>query len=291
MDWFRVDVRLPHDPKIIAAGLEGHALFIGALAYSAKQETDGFVPSAAVPTLSPLVKKPERVAVALVDAGLWEETPRGYQIPRWTKHNPTHAEMEASRAEKELRREQERERKADWRRRRAAMSQGLSPGTSHGTTGGTGTSLSHGLSRGLSRGLSGPGPVDVPLLDTGRYEDGTLRESDLELTLDGQVPPEGGSGGEPDHFVSPENLTPDEAYLWGKLCREHHPFRSVWPGVFEELIAQHGHTALLEGLRTLSLSDLSEVSHPRAYLIQTVAEKAAQLLHEAGTDRQEGAGE
>jgi len=122
MPWFYVDdgfsdskpvSNLPDGRRLAAIGL-----WTLAGSWSAKEETDGHVPSA---RLRALGSKPALVDV-LTDPGplnapLWERTPHGILFRAWEKWQPTHAELEAER------RENERKREADAARKRAERAQ------------------------------------------------------------------------------------------------------------------------------------------------------------------------
>lgn len=116
MPWFYVDdgfsdskpvSNLPDTQRLAAIGL-----WTLAGSWSAKEETDGHVPSA---RLRALGSKPALVKVLTdpgpLNAALWERTPHGILFKSWDKWQPTHAELEAERLENERKREADAARK------------------------------------------------------------------------------------------------------------------------------------------------------------------------------------
>ncbi len=243
MDWFRTDVGIGTDPKIIAVGLDAAWLFICGLAYVGKHETDGFIPTEALKILTPLAHRPTRNAQALVRAGLWAKDPAGYQIPKWSKHNPSHEEMDAKRERSERDRDRERERKAEWRTRK--VSRDLSHPLSHGTNPGT-------------------VPPFVPPLDTERHETEDLATDStaaLNLNPAAELPL-------PDNL--PEGvirvLDDDQTYLLAKIARANPQFRDLTPAHLARLQSHPGSRVLRESLRALYGSVPAHVDSPAAYL-------------------------
>lgn len=85
MPWFKVDDKLAFHPKVLAAGNTAIGLWIRAGAWAADQLTDGHIPAQMIPVLG---GKPAD-ARRLVDAGLWDRTPNGYQFHDWDDYQPT----------------------------------------------------------------------------------------------------------------------------------------------------------------------------------------------------------
>ena len=79
-------------------------LWVVAGSWCGDQLTDGAIPR---DMLAALGGKPAD-ARALVEAGLWEETPAGWRFHQWDGQNPVRADVEAKR-------EQDRQRKAEAR--------------------------------------------------------------------------------------------------------------------------------------------------------------------------------
>lgn len=100
MPWFKVDDRLHSHPKWRATPLPARALWVTAGSWCADQLTDGFVPRHMLRAL----EGTPSLARQLVEAGLWEEAPKGWRFHQWdcdgdgTTRNPTRAEVERDRA-------------------------------------------------------------------------------------------------------------------------------------------------------------------------------------------------
>jgi len=77
-----------------------------ALCWSSTYLTDGFIPAAQIPKLTGDVSKllpngdPLELVIALLKAGLWEDTEGGYKIHDYLDYNPSREEVLAERAEK-----------------------------------------------------------------------------------------------------------------------------------------------------------------------------------------------
>lgn len=89
-------------PKAIKAGRDGRDIYITGLCWSRDQLTDGAIPAAVLGHLAYLAGVPENdAAVAtdrLVDVGLWERTPDGWQIHDYADHQLTRADIDGMRA-------------------------------------------------------------------------------------------------------------------------------------------------------------------------------------------------
>ncbi len=88
-----LNVDFATDPKMLAAGPNAAYLYLCSLAYckrTAKRGGDGVVHRNQLRVLAlGQPSKPERLAAALVEVGLWEECDEGWSIPAWLKHNPS----------------------------------------------------------------------------------------------------------------------------------------------------------------------------------------------------------
>lgn len=111
MVWVRLADDFPHHPKILKAGPLAGWLWACGLAYANKYATDGFIPAAQVRLLADL-QAPDDQARRLVDVGLWEVAPSGYQIHDFAAYQPSSDEVKRER-------ESAARRQADYRRRRA----------------------------------------------------------------------------------------------------------------------------------------------------------------------------
>ena len=108
MPWVRIDDEMPHHPKVVQVGPLGFAMQVAGLCYCNRFLTDGFIPTAAVPTFLDFSELDEHafngrggvcwMAVAkLVEAQVWEETENGYQIHDYLDYQPSKAAILAER--------------------------------------------------------------------------------------------------------------------------------------------------------------------------------------------------
>lgn len=112
MSWGRIDDGAPTHPKFIQAGPLAFGFFWAGCCYANRHRTDGFIPTKAIFSILPGMRRGACVstAVALVEAGLWEVKNDGYQIHDFLKYNPSRAQHEEETAKAA-------ERKARWRER------------------------------------------------------------------------------------------------------------------------------------------------------------------------------
>ncbi len=107
MAWVRIDDRLPEHPKLARAGdlapLCGW-LFTCGLSYCNRWLTDGFIPHGQVPRLVVLTGglsiggQPvtiDDLVRALVDVGMWEARPDGYQVHDYLVYQPSREKVTA----------------------------------------------------------------------------------------------------------------------------------------------------------------------------------------------------
>ena len=121
MVWAKIDDAILDNPKIARVGVYGFALHVAAVTWCCRNLTDGFIPSARVTALLTLEKvmfdvanplalvgEPESmagdtglsaltIAEALVDAGLWDRAPGGFQLHDFLEYNPSREEVLAKR--------------------------------------------------------------------------------------------------------------------------------------------------------------------------------------------------
>ena len=86
LPWVRLDTQFASNPKVIALiSAKKHraiVLYVCALGYAGAHQTDGFIPSAALPFLHGTAKD----AVDLVMARLWHCTEGGWGINDWDEY-------------------------------------------------------------------------------------------------------------------------------------------------------------------------------------------------------------
>lgn len=95
MAWIKVDVRASTDPRLLSVGLAGRGLWLDAMCYCGMHQTDGLIPQA-------IVTDP-KLAARLVTAGLWAQTPTGYEVRDYLVLNSTQEQITRARAEKAAR--------------------------------------------------------------------------------------------------------------------------------------------------------------------------------------------
>lgn len=95
MAWIKVDVRASTDPRLLSVGYAGRGLWLDAMCYCGMHQTDGLIPQA-------IVTDP-KLAARLVTAGLWAQTPTGYEVRDYLILNSTQEQITRARAEKAVR--------------------------------------------------------------------------------------------------------------------------------------------------------------------------------------------
>jgi len=93
MTWFKVDDSFYDHPKVFDAPDCAVALWTRAGTWSARNLTDGFVPTG-MPAR--LCDDPERAVRELINRGLWSRSRGGYQFHDWAQYQPTRDEAIAS---------------------------------------------------------------------------------------------------------------------------------------------------------------------------------------------------
>ncbi len=88
MAWVKIDANFTDHPAILECGPTAAWLYVCGLAYTARYETDGFLPHQQIRRLAD-VANPGLWADQLVLAGLWLPTANGFQIAatlQWSCH-------------------------------------------------------------------------------------------------------------------------------------------------------------------------------------------------------------
>lgn len=99
MSWVKLDDGFPEHPKVQHVGLVGMALQVAALCYSARNLTDGHIPSAMVPKLTGMTPKASKTLAGLmVESGLWDMCAgqvggTEYVIHDYLDYNPSRASV------------------------------------------------------------------------------------------------------------------------------------------------------------------------------------------------------
>ena len=97
MTWIKVDDSFGDHPKVMALGrdrMAGLGVWTAAACYCARHLTDGFVPSAVAEGFCHT-----RIIGKLVDVGLFDKVPGGYQLHDWLDYNPPRSKVLKDRQE------------------------------------------------------------------------------------------------------------------------------------------------------------------------------------------------
>ena len=103
LPWVRLDTNLPsHDKMLTLIGMkDGYRagfVYVCGLAYCGQNETDGFIPTAALPFVHGRKADAER----LVEVGLWAPAPNGWQLRNWDGRQQSVGTSKALRAGQRL---------------------------------------------------------------------------------------------------------------------------------------------------------------------------------------------
>lgn len=97
MTWFKVDDSFYDHPKVFDAPDCAVALWTRAGCWSARNLTEGFVPTG-IPAR--LCGDPDTAVADLLRRGLWTRASGGYRFHDWTNYQPTAEQVEALRAKR-----------------------------------------------------------------------------------------------------------------------------------------------------------------------------------------------
>jgi len=138
----RLDTGWHANPKVLALGLQAMGLHAWSISYCDYVRSDGFIPAGAWPAL-PGVRQALK---QLVDAGVWEMRPDGYQLHDYLQYNRSKEQIEAELADNRV------------RKRSARNPEHVRPDTARNQNGG-------GPESGRNPRAPGPGPLSTGLLD------------------------------------------------------------------------------------------------------------------------------
>lgn len=94
-----LDVEFATDPKILDAGPLAAYLYVCSLAYCKRSDEAGNIHRSQLRVLAlGLPGRAQQYADTLVKVGLWAETPEGWEIPSWLKHNLSPDQLEDRKA-------------------------------------------------------------------------------------------------------------------------------------------------------------------------------------------------
>lgn len=94
--WVKLLDNFTEHPKVVEAGEDAAWVYVCGLLYCSRQLSDGFIPTGAVRILTGRRNALALISV-LVDVGLWEKAPGGWQVHDYEEHQRTRAEVEAIR--------------------------------------------------------------------------------------------------------------------------------------------------------------------------------------------------
>lgn len=102
--WAKLPCDMIADPRVLQAGVEAFGLWARGIAYAKQQLTDGLVPRSALAWVG-IGMEPDRLRAAveaLVAAGLWQRTAKGFRVPpqEWARWQTTREEVEAVREQR-----------------------------------------------------------------------------------------------------------------------------------------------------------------------------------------------
>lgn len=104
MPWFKVDDTLAWHRKAVQAGNAAMGLWVRAGSWSSQQLTEGFIPSDIAAAMGTRAE-----ATRLINAGLWDTVPGGYQFHQYLDRNPSREQVEKERADSKERQRRARE--------------------------------------------------------------------------------------------------------------------------------------------------------------------------------------
>ncbi|MGI6878799.1 hypothetical protein [Microbacterium sp. gxy059] len=103
LPWIRIDSDIASNPKIAdliaehgAKGKAAAFVYVAAIGYAAAHQTDGHIPRGGLL----ICHGTPNDARLLVDAGLFEQAEKGWQVANYAEHQPTRAVAEAAAAER-----------------------------------------------------------------------------------------------------------------------------------------------------------------------------------------------
>ena len=97
MAWVKLDDGFPEHPKVELAGDKAAWLYVCGLAYCSRTLSDGYIPATRLCRLTRF-PQPQKLAERLVEVGLWDELPDGWQVHDYGRHQRTKEQVEAIRA-------------------------------------------------------------------------------------------------------------------------------------------------------------------------------------------------
>lgn len=99
-----IDLALPRDPNLVAAGPLARLLYVQAWLFSKENLTDGHINEVLLPLVAVDIPNPKKHMAALVRTGALEAVPGGWRIPAdvWFRWNKSRGDIEHEREQKRL---------------------------------------------------------------------------------------------------------------------------------------------------------------------------------------------
>lgn len=122
MSWVKLDDGFFRNPKAIAAGPNGRALYLAGLCFCAQGLTDGVIDKRALQIVAADAAVKPSTADVLVREGLWLEDDAAYVVPDYLSYNPSRAQVLAEREAARIRQQSHRDRQRESAERSASPS-------------------------------------------------------------------------------------------------------------------------------------------------------------------------
>jgi hypothetical protein len=110
MTWIKLDDQVTEHPKTAGLSSEAWTLWIHGLTYCSRNLTDGEIPKAFLPRLSP-VRRVKKATQELVDAGLWVDEGARILVHNYVKWQRSKSQIESEKESAHARQKASRERR------------------------------------------------------------------------------------------------------------------------------------------------------------------------------------
>jgi hypothetical protein len=110
MTWIKLDDQVTEHPKTAGLSCEAWTLWIHGLTYCSRNLTDGEIPKAFLPRLSP-VRRVKKATQELVDAGLWIDEGARIHVHNYVKWQRSKSQIESDKESAHARQKASRERR------------------------------------------------------------------------------------------------------------------------------------------------------------------------------------
>lgn len=110
MTWFRLDDQVTEHPKTAGLSCEAWTLWVHGLAYCSRNLTDGEIPKAILPRLSP-VRRVKKATAELIAADLWSEEGARILVTNYVKWQRSKSQIESDKSAAKERQKRSRTRR------------------------------------------------------------------------------------------------------------------------------------------------------------------------------------